>query len=91
MSWMFFIHDMYVLVHVSGTNRVRPSWTAAIASFASGSTFTNHCGDSRGSTTVAQRWQVPIDSACFFVSTSSPCSVRCSSTVFRARKRSSPL
>ena len=44
--------------------RTRPSRTASPAAFASGATPTNHCSDSRGSTTVSQREQCPT--ACMY-------------------------
>jgi hypothetical protein len=43
-SRMLRIHSNHVFSHCSGRMRVRPSSTARIASFASGATFTNHCG-----------------------------------------------
>ena len=89
-SWMLRIQLKKVDVHVSGTNRVRPCSTAPTAFLASGSTFTNHWGDSRGSTTVAQRWQVPTESACGTSFSSRPRSARSSSTRIRASRRSSP-
>lgn len=36
-----------------------PSFTTSMAGFARGSIFTNHWVETRGSTTVWQRWQVP--------------------------------
>src|SRR5512146_2136297 len=41
-SWMFRIHDMYVLVQLSGMKRVRPCSTASMAGRASGSIRTYH-------------------------------------------------
>ena len=38
---------------------ILPVSTAAIAGFASGSIFTNHCIETMGSATVSQRWQWP--------------------------------
>ncbi len=43
----------------SGSITTRPSRTASAAAFASVSTRTHHCSDSRGSTTVSQREQCP--------------------------------
>ena len=54
-SRMFSIHSRYTFVQRSGTKRIRPSFTASIAGRASGFIFTNHCGESRGSTIVWQR------------------------------------
>ena len=87
---MLRIQWKYVFVQDSGTNLVRPCSTASMAGFASGSIFTNHCGDRRGSTTVALRWHVPTDSLCGSSFSSRPCSWRSASTCLRASKRSMP-
>src|SRR6266852_1374842 len=44
-----------------GWMRTRPSRTASPATLASGPTLTNHCSDSRGSTTVPHRMHVRAD------------------------------
>lgn len=49
----------YTFAHRSGTNRIRPSRTAAIAGSARGFIRTNHWVETLGSTRVSQRWQCP--------------------------------
>ncbi len=89
-SWMFRIHDMYVLVQDSGMNRVRPCSTASIAGRASGSMRTYHWSERSGSRMVCERWQRPMARTCGFVPRSSPCSARSSFTRLRASNRSRP-
>ena len=52
---MFSIQWKYVLLQLRGRMRIRSSRTAAVATSASGFTFTYHCLETRGSTTVLQR------------------------------------
>ena len=54
-SRMFSIQLKNVLFQLSGTNWMRPSFTAAMAFSASGLVFTNHCVEISGSTMVLQR------------------------------------
>ena len=52
---MFSIQWSYVFVQPRGTILMRPWRTALIASAASGVTFTYHCLETSGSTTVLHR------------------------------------
>ena len=52
---MFSIQWAYVLTQPRGTILMRPSRTALRAGSASGLTWTNHCLETSGSTTVLQR------------------------------------
>ena len=63
-----------------GRSGSAPSSTTRIASSASGSTFTNHCVDTSGSTTVVQRWQVPTLCWCGSTFSSSPSRSRWATT-----------
>ena len=58
-SCMLSTQSKYRLASSGGWIAVRPSRTAAPACSASRCTRTNHCSDSRGSTTVSQREQWP--------------------------------
>ena len=69
----------------------RPSRTASPAALASGPTLTNHCSDSRGSTTVPHRMQCPTE--CTYGRTSAtirPSSRSAATTAGRASNRSRP-
>jgi len=52
---MFFIQWSYVFVQLRGMIRILPVRTADTALRASGLTFTYHCLETSGSTTVLQR------------------------------------
>ena len=54
-SRMFSIQRSYTPFQCGGMNVTVPSWDARNAGSASGFIFTNHCSESRGSTTVPQR------------------------------------
>src|SRR5215471_139030 len=54
-SRMLYIHSLYVLTQLAGTNWIRPLSTTSIAFSASGFMRTNHCVEIRGSTMVLQR------------------------------------
>ena len=56
-SRIFSSQLMYVFVKRSGTNLMRPSFTASMAGFARSSIFTNHCLDTSGSIVEWQREQ----------------------------------
>src|SRR5271166_1370764 len=53
-SRMFSIQLKNVLFQLSGTNVMRPEFTASSTLAASGLVFTNHCVETSGSTTVPQ-------------------------------------
>eukprot|EP00879_Flechtneria_rotunda_P027906 GHRR01029953.1.p1 GENE.GHRR01029953.1~~GHRR01029953.1.p1 ORF type:complete len:123 (-),score=12.04 GHRR01029953.1:587-955(-) len=57
LTLMFSSHMLYILSNRSGMILMSPLATAARAGLASGSMRTNHCSDTRGSTTSPPRWE----------------------------------
>src|SRR5207302_6229037 len=79
-SRMFVIQLKYSVRRFSGTIRMSPLSTAAIAGSASGFILQNHCVERRGSTTVLLRSQSPIALACSVIFSSKLCAFNSSTT-----------